>query len=61
MLKKTLEKKQKDILWEIEEIEKEAINLNDKLHAVKFCWERKIKKLRDIGYNIEYTFEDIIE
>lgn len=61
MLKKTLEKKQQDILFELEEIEREAIRLNDKIFALKFCWERKVKKLQNIGFNVDYTFEDIIE
>lgn len=61
MIRKTLEKKIDQTLRELEEIEATAIRLNDQLAAQRFIWERKAKKLSNIGYAVEYVFEDIIE
>lgn len=61
MIKKTLEKKIDLILNDLEAIEIEAMTASDKLAAQKFLWERKVKKLQNIGYNVDYIFEEILD
>lgn len=60
MSEKTLEMKREDLSRELDEIESEAIRINDKLLALRFCWDRKIKRLAALGIDSVRTFDNIL-